>query len=479
MRRRRHACAGGRRGGFRHELARLSWRARLAPPVKPVCTVGLLPPSLAGRPTLWTSLASPTRRGGRGRRRCRPLRRPRGGASKLDGRPPGGRRPVRARPQVRGRATPRAARRRAGATLARVLPDRPERRGDSRPRGGARVPPCPRRQARGRTHVDRLSYILWCPDGRGSRGGLLVRLSPCSSRSRPVASWQRRTRTGEEHRRTDGWAAGAGWGERALQLALDLGDTETALEAKRTSRGRSQTAGWRRWGRSSTTRSALAWLKRRGARTGGWRIMLWTRGATTCRRPTGQSLEYCSDHGLELFRLYLLSHRARLYLAQGRWAQAAETADAVLRIPESIMPRITALTVLGLVRARRGDPGHRPLLDEAWTWPDQRLRSVGSAALAAARAEAAWLISDPDGVASATELALALALRCGSALATSWPSGAPCWPWPQEPVVAGSPHGLQLAGSWDAARASWVEAGCPYEAASAWPTPTEPLPTSP
>ena len=35
----------------------------------------------------------------------------------------------------------------------------------------------------------------------------------------------------------------------------------------------------------------------------------------------------------------------------------------------------------------------------------------------------------------------------------------------RKPVVPGSPHGLQLAGSWDAARALWVEAGCPYEAA--------------
>ncbi len=30
-----------------------------------------------------------------------------------------------------------------------------------------------------------------------------------------------------------------------------------------------------------------------------------------------KGLEYCSDHGLELFRLYLLSYRARLYLAPG------------------------------------------------------------------------------------------------------------------------------------------------------------------
>ena len=180
-----------------------------------------------------------------------------------------------------------------------------------------------------------------------------------------------------------------------------------------------------------------------------------------------KGLEYCSDHGLELFRLYLLSHRARLYLAQGRWAQAADTADMVLRIPRtSISPRITALTVLGLVRARRGDPGHRPLLDEAWDLA-QPTGEIGRLGLvAAARAEAAWLGCDPDGVASATELALAVASRCSSAVADElgvWRHRAGLGA--AKPVVPGSPHGLQLAGSWDAARALWVEAGCPYEAA--------------
>ena len=61
---------------------------------------------------------------------------------------------------------------------------------------------------------------------------------------------------------------------------------------------------------------------------------------------------------------------------------------------------------------------------------------------------------------------MALALRCGSALADElavWRHRAGLGP--AKPLVAGSPHGLQLAGPWDAARALWVEAGCPYEAA--------------
>jgi DNA-binding CsgD family transcriptional regulator len=86
--------------------------------------------------------------------------------------------------------------------------------------------------------------------------------------------------------------------------------------------------------------------------------------------------------------------------------------------------------------------------------------------LAAAPAEAAWLECDPDGVASATDRALRLALKCSPALADElavWRHRAGLGA--AKPVAAGSPYGLQLAGCWDAARALWTEAGCPYEAA--------------
>jgi DNA-binding CsgD family transcriptional regulator/tetratricopeptide (TPR) repeat protein len=267
---------------------------------------------------------------------------------------------------------------------------------------------------------------------------------------------------------TDGWAAGAGWGERALQLAEDFGDTETALEARRILARALPDCGLEAMEQVFDDAQSAGLVEEVGAT-----YLRLSENALGARRydvaedRLAKGLEYCSEHGLELFRLYLLSHRARLYLAQGRWAQAAETADAVLRIPRtSIMPRITALTVLGLVRARRGDPGHRPLLDEAWdlAQPTEEVGRFGP--VAAARAEAAWLGCDPDGVASATELALPVALRCSPALADElgvWRRRAGLGP--QKPAVTSSPHGLQLAGSWDAARASWVEAGCAYEAA--------------
>jgi DNA-binding CsgD family transcriptional regulator len=324
------------------------------------------------------------------------------------------------------------------------------------------------RLGEGRT-LTRLSYILWCPgrageSGRAAREAVAV-LEPLPASRELAKAYANLARSIGE---TDGWAAGAGWGERALQLALDLGDTETALEAKRILARALPDGGLEAMGQVFDDAQRAGLVEVTGS-TYGWLAdnALDARRYDMAADQLARGLEYCSDHGLELFRLYLLSHRARLYLAQGRWAQAAETADAVLRIPRtSIMPRITALTVLGLVRARRGDPGHRPLLDEAWDLarPTGEIGRFGR--VAAARAEAAWLSSDPDGVASATELALALALRCGSALADElavWRHRAGLRP--QEPVVAGSPHGLELVGSCAGARALWVEAGCPYEAA--------------
>src|SRR5207244_13540816 len=70
-----------------------------------------------------------------------------------------------------------------------------------------------------------------------------------------------------------------------------------------------------------------------------------------------EGLEYCGERGLDLWRLYLLAYRARSELDRARWDDAAESAMLVLGNPRSSpVPRIVALSVLGLVRARRGGP---------------------------------------------------------------------------------------------------------------------------
>jgi hypothetical protein len=63
----------------------------------------------------------------------------------------------------------------------------------------------------------------------------------------------------------------------------------------------------------------------------------------------------CADLGLEAWELYCVAYRARLHLDLGRWNDAAADAAFVLRSARSVpLLRLLALTVLGLIRARRG-----------------------------------------------------------------------------------------------------------------------------
>jgi len=181
-------------------------------------------------------------------------------------------------------------------------------------------------------------------------------------------------------------------------------------------------------------------------------------------------LEYCNDRGLHLLRLYLLAYRAHAELAQGRWSEAVDTAELVLHEHRtSTAPRILALVVVGLVRARRGDPGVGEPLDEAFALAEHTGELMRIAPVAAARAEAAWLEGKPDAVAAATETALELAVRWQVPWLIGEFAG---WRRRAEideeiPHHVAEPYALELAGERERAAELWTEIGCPYEAALA------------
>jgi DNA-binding CsgD family transcriptional regulator len=124
-----------------------------------------------------------------------------------------------------------------------------------------------------------------------------------------------------------------------------------------------------------------------------------------------RGIEYTSKLGLEAWLKCLLGERALAELALGRWDDAATTAHALLDGPRDqiIEPRTYALLTVGLLRARRGDPGCWPLLDEAWERAQRAddLQFVGPVAVA--RAEAAWLEGRSDAIDGLTEHAYDLA----------------------------------------------------------------------
>ena len=175
--------------------------------------------------------------------------------------------------------------------------------------------------------------------------------------------------------------------------------------------------------------------------------------------------DYCREHGLEAWLSYMMSSRAESELAQGRWSDAATTATSILEAPPTsvIAPRHVAITVLALVRMRRGEPDCWPLLDEAL----QIAQSVGElqylAPVAAARAEAAWLEQRPDAIPAETDHAFGLALELRE---PSFLSELASWRWragilDQAPAAAAAPCSLQLAGAHEQVARFWREHGCP------------------
>jgi DNA-binding CsgD family transcriptional regulator len=182
-----------------------------------------------------------------------------------------------------------------------------------------------------------------------------------------------------------------------------------------------------------------------------------------------RGVSVCEELGLEAWRLYAMAYRARWHLGRGRWDDAAAEAEFVLRSARSApLLRLLALSVLGLVRARRGEPEGWPLLDEAQAMLDGQveLQYLGPAVLA--RAEAAWLDGRGEVVEGDTQDVLEMAM----ARRASWTVGELAWlrrlAGVRETVAEVSePYAAQLAGEARAAADRWIKLGCPYDAALA------------
>ena len=315
----------------------------------------------------------------------------------------------------------------------------------------------------------RLSQLLWCP-GRSAEAlraardavELLDALPPGRHLARACANLAFLYRA--RSRAEDALAAA----RRAVELAERVGDEGTVIDAMCTIAD---------FDAYEIVEEAVARATKAGldeavgySAAAGAGIALDRHRYADAARHLEAGLAYCSARGLELYRLYLLAFRARFELDQGRWMDAADTATTVLGIPRtSTTPRIWALTVLGLVRARRGDPGARSALEEAWQLAQMTDELPRLGLVAAARAEAAWLEGDSGAVDEATRATLALAIELGS----PWPAGELAV-WRRRaglaveiPARTEELRMLELRGEHERAAHRWHELGCSYEAALA------------
>jgi DNA-binding CsgD family transcriptional regulator/tetratricopeptide (TPR) repeat protein len=175
---------------------------------------------------------------------------------------------------------------------------------------------------------------------------------------------------------------------------------------------------------------------------------------------------YCDEHDITSYARCLRCDRTTVLERTGRWAEAVALSRELLsRRGPSPMNRLVPLIQIGVIAARRGEPGALDHLDEAAALADQAAEPQHIMAARLARAEARWLDGDAGAAAAEAELADDVAAR-----GDAWARGAVA-AWLARTGSARGPRG-ELAGPYQAlldgdhalAARRWAELGCPYEA---------------
>jgi DNA-binding CsgD family transcriptional regulator/tetratricopeptide (TPR) repeat protein len=178
---------------------------------------------------------------------------------------------------------------------------------------------------------------------------------------------------------------------------------------------------------------------------------------------------YCDEHDVGSQGAFLRVERTKALERTGRWNEAVALSTELLASAGlSPLYRIGPLEVLGVIRARRGEPGAWENLDEAAAAADASAEPQWIIPIRLARAEAHWLQGQPHRAAQEAERADDVA--AGS---DGWErGGVAVWlrrtgsPRPPRGELAG-PYRLQMAGDAEGASREWSGLGCPYEAALA------------
>jgi DNA-binding CsgD family transcriptional regulator len=261
-------------------------------------------------------------------------------------------------------------------------------------------------------------------------------------------------------------------GERALALARSVGDEETVVHALNNvglAEGSSGELGGihrleeslrvaldRRYeehaARAYTNLGSLCCIARRFDRA----IEYMTEGIAYCRE-------------LDSWTLYMSGWLAYARLEAGSWAEASATAHVVLDAPGAVaVDRVMALITIGLLRARRGDPGADEALDESLSLARKTGELQRLAPVAAARAEVAWLRGDQAGCLREALTALDLASQ---KRAPWYVEQLQYWQWRggADPgaFTPRSPLGLEMQGRPSEAVAAWRKVAGVFPAARA------------
>lgn len=325
--------------------------------------------------------------------------------------------------------------------------------------------------------LSNLSRRLWCggfPDDAAEAGREALRLLEAApGRELAVAC----TNQASIAMNIEEYADAMELGTRALRLGEQAGDAEVVVHALNNLgtimmlHGEPEGIGHLERSLAQAEREGLEEHIGRAYIHAGWamtRVRAYHLAAWLDRGVT-----ICDDLGLDGWKHYVLAHRARYHLDMGRWDAAAADAEWILancgQVP---LLRILALSVAGLIAARRGDVDPWPMLDEMRELTVGRSELQYLAPSATARAEAAWLAG---GSVESVEEELTEAWELAERRESAWVLGELAWlrrlsgetGTDLEKLKLLEPYGLQLAGDITAAAERWRKRDCAYDAALA------------
>jgi DNA-binding CsgD family transcriptional regulator/tetratricopeptide (TPR) repeat protein len=261
------------------------------------------------------------------------------------------------------------------------------------------------------------------------------------------------------------------WGDRAVEMAQQLNDPEALVHALTNAACLEPGSARQQQVRAVRLAQQHA-LHEHAMRALTWLICdhIAEHDHEPAERFLEEALEYADARDIDSFAFYLRGWRARMRCEQGRFDDAERDAMVVLqRSDTSTVVRLPSLIALGTARARRGDPRASTLLDEAMELALSTAELQRIAPAAVARAEAAWLRGDLEGVRVEAMRAYALAVKVDSIWDVGrlavWLRRAGVHEQWRDDLPA--PFAHALAGRWGEAAAEWQRLGCPYDQALA------------
>jgi ATP/maltotriose-dependent transcriptional regulator MalT len=266
------------------------------------------------------------------------------------------------------------------------------------------------------------------------------------------------------------------WGNRAIELAERFEATETlvhALNTVGTALLISDRPGGRKLMEKSLSLALQHGFHEQAARAytnyGEYAVLF--KDFPLAERLLAEGIAFDTKHDLDAWTHYLVGRLAQLRLEQGRLREAETIASGVMKLDRlTLIMRLPALTVLGRVRARRGEPDGQALLQRALehglsTGEPQYIVPVRLALV-----EVAWLAEDAD--ACREQLSHLAKMNLGAfdrwelgEFAVWWRRSGKAEQLPCSTDRVPLPRSLELRGDPAAAANEWSRLGLPYEAA--------------